>query len=176
MDINRFYFINEQYYKDFPDTNLMKNKEVVNGEEHNRPCFYAIKDREYNIYWFIPFSSQVTKYEKVYNDKIAKYGQCDTIVFGHVLGKKKAFLIQNICPITDEYINNQYIDISTNNPVTISESLAKILEKKARKILTLQRKGKKLIFPDIFKIEDILLVKQEINEIKEEVAATKTSD
>ena len=33
-----------------------------------------------------------------------KYHRCDTIVFGEVLGHEKAFLIQNMCPITEKYM------------------------------------------------------------------------
>lgn len=50
----------------------------------------------------IPFSSRVAKFRGYYNAKIDKYGRCDTIVFGDVLGYEKAFLIQNMCPIIDK--------------------------------------------------------------------------
>lgn len=47
----------------------------------------------------IPFSSRVSKFTGIYNKKIQKYGKCDTIVFGDVLGHRKAFLIQNMEPV-----------------------------------------------------------------------------
>ena len=93
MDNGHFYFINDQYFIDFPDPYLMQNKEVINGQEHNRPCFYAFEDsNNKGLYWMIPFSSQTNKFHKIYSNKIAKYGKCDTIVFGKVLGHEKAFL------------------------------------------------------------------------------------
>ena len=49
----------------------------------------------------IPFSSQTSKFKGIYNKKMQKYHRCDTIVFGEVLGHEKAFLIQNMCPITE---------------------------------------------------------------------------
>ena len=41
MEIGHFYYIDDQYFKDFPDSYLMQNKEKVNGQLHDRPCFYA---------------------------------------------------------------------------------------------------------------------------------------
>ncbi len=162
METGHFYYINDKYFIDFPDSYLMKNKETINGQAHDRPCFYAIKDNSTNIYWLIPFSSQITKFKKIYNNKIKKYKRCDTIVFGDVLGHEKAFLIQNMCPITTEYIKNEYIDSATNIPVRINGALEKELKEKAQKILALQRKGFKLIFPDVLMIEKALLHKSNL--------------
>ena len=154
MDNGHFYFINDQYFLDFPDPFLMQNKEVINGQEHNRPCFYAFEDSRYkSLYWMIPFSSQTNKFHKIYQNKIAKYGKCDTIVFGTVLGHEKAFLIQNMCPTSSKYIKNIYLDAVTNQPVRISGVLESELISKAKRVLALQRQGKKLIFPNILKIE-----------------------
>lgn len=105
----------------------------------------------------IPFSSQVTKFQRIYDTKISNYGKCDTIVFGDVLGYKKAFLIQNMCPINQQYIKNEYFDSATQRPVRIDGSLEKVLIRKATKVLALQRKGITLIFPDVLKIEKQLL-------------------
>ena len=158
MDNGHFYFINDQYFIDFPDPYLMQNKEVINGQEHNRPCFYAFEDsNSKGLYWMIPFSSQTNKFHRIYNNKIAKYRKCDTIVFGKVLGHEKAFLIQNMCPISSKYINNEYVDSATNIPVRISGILESELISKARRVLALQRQGKKLVFPDILKIEAAII-------------------
>ena len=158
MDNGHFYFITDQYFTDFPDPYLMKNKETINGQTHNRPCFYAFEDSSHaGLFWMIPFSSQTNKFRKIYNSKISKYKKCDTIVFGEVLGHQKAFLIQNMCPITPKYINNEYLDSSTQLPVRINGQLEKELVTKARRVLTLQRQGKKLIFPDVLKIEADLI-------------------
>lgn len=108
----------------------------------------------------IPFSSRVNKFSAIYNKKMQKYGKCDTIVFGNVLGHKKAFLIQNMCPVTAKYIKNEYIDGVANIPVRISGTLEKELTEKARRVLALQRKAIPLIFPDVLKIESELLKQQ----------------
>ena len=157
MNTGRFYYIKDEYFADFPDPYLMRNKEMINGHPHNRPCFYAFCDQSTGLFWMIPFSSQVEKFRSYYEQKVRKYGKCDTIVFGDVLGHEKAFLIQNICPVTKEYILNEYVDSKTNSPVQIKGTLEKDLISKAKKVIALQRKGVRLIFPDVLLIEQKLI-------------------
>ena len=157
MEAGHFYYIDDSYCMDFPDQYFMKNKETVNGQVHDRPCFYTFKDNSTGVYWMIPFSSQVSKFKKIYNSKIQKYKRCDTIVFGEVLGHEKAFLIQNMCPITSKYMKNEYFDARSNVPVRVTGILEKDLKEKASKVLALQRKGAKLIFPNVLEIERKLL-------------------
>lgn len=160
MDKGHFYYINDQYFIDFPDSYLMKYKETIGGQVHDRPCFYAFEDTNTGLFWMIPFSSQISKYRNYYNQKVAKYKKCDTITFGSVLGHEKAFLIQNMCPITTTYIKNEYLDKTTNAPVRISGNFEQELVTKAKRVLALQRKGIKLIFPDVLSIEAKLLEKK----------------
>jgi hypothetical protein len=162
METGHFYYIKDNYYADFQDPYLMKNKEKVNGTAHDRPCFYAFQDKSTQLYWMIPISSQVTKYQKVYNSKIQRYQKCDTIVFGEVLGYQKAFLIQNMCPITQEYIKNEYYIGNSSIPVKINGALEKDIKEKASKVLALQRKGAKIIFADVLSIEEKLIKLQQI--------------
>ena len=119
-----FFFITDEFFtRHNPDGHLMKNKEG----DHNRPCFYAFPDnREPAIYWCIPISSRIEKYERIVANKIAKQiekghktPKCNTIRFGKVLGQKRAFLIQNMFPVTAKYISGIYIDKNTQSPVTI---------------------------------------------------------
>lgn len=168
--VGNFYFITNQYFHDFPDDKLMSNKEIIDGQEHNRPCFYAIFNKNTGLYWLIPISSQVTKFEDIYDKKLLKYKEVDTIVFGFVLGKKKAFLIQNMFPIIPQYINNEYMDSVTHQPVIINERLHNELITKANKVLHLQRSGYRLIFPDVLKIESVLIAKLEVQKAQEEAA------
>lgn len=159
MDKGHFYYISDQYFTDFPDKSLMQNKETINGQLHGRPCFYAFQEKSTGLYWMIPFSSQVGKYRQYYNKKMQRYHRCDTIAFGDVLGYEKAFLIQNMCPITANYIVNEYVDKRTNVPVQVNGTFEAELLDKAKRVLALQRKGVPLIFPDVLSIEAKLLGK-----------------
>ena len=157
MDAGHFYFLSNQYFVDFPDPYLMQNHETINGILHGRPCFYTFKDGTTGLYWMIPFSSRTIKFRKIYHDKIQKYGKCDTILFGYVLGHEKAFLIQNMCPVSQQYITNEYIDTVSSMPVRLNGAFERTLIQKANKVLALHRRGIKLIFPDVLKIEQELL-------------------
>ena len=157
MEIGNFYFLSDDYFIAFPDDKLMSNKENVQAVAHDRPCFYALYDDATSVYWLIPFSSQVPKFKTHFQKKISRYGICDTIAFGEVMGHEKAFLIQNMCPAIPLYIKNEYIDNRANIPVKLDGAFEKELVTKAKKVLALHRKGIKLIFPDVLKIEKDLL-------------------
>ena len=159
MEIGNFYFLNASYFNDFKDDKLMGNRESVQGIPSDRPCFYAIYDDNTSLYWLIPFSSNISKFKAIYQKKIDRYKKCDTIVFGNVLGHEKAFLIQNMCPVLPQYIKNEYIDSIASIPVKVDGVLEKELITKSKRVLALQRKGIKLIFPDVLEIEKELIKK-----------------
>lgn len=147
----QLYFLSDQYYLDFPDDKLMKNKDVINGIPHNRPCFFAFRDSKIpDIYWIVPISSRVEKFKQLEQDKIKKYGRCNTIRFGIVLGRETAFLIQNMCPATEKYLT-AYID-KNKQPIRIDDRVAADIEKNARTVLSMVKRGAKVIFPDVLKI------------------------
>ena len=61
----QFYFLSDQYYLDFPDDKLMKNKVMVDGSLHKCPCFFSFRDRKIpEIYWIVPISSRYEKYKQ----------------------------------------------------------------------------------------------------------------
>lgn len=130
----------------------MKNKEQINGTVHNRPCFFAFSDKIHpEIYWLVPVSTQVKKYKSLYDKKVERYGKCNTLVFGELLGKTSVFLIQNMCPVTTNYINNVYTD-KNDLLVKIDGRVAKNITKNAQQVLLLVKKGHSLVFPDVLSI------------------------
>ena len=154
MDVGKLYFVNDSFYERFNNHGLLGNKEIINGSPHNRPCCYLFKYDEDidDIYWLIPISSKIDKYKKQYQKAIAKYGKCDNISFGYVLGKECAFLPQNLFPITSRYINNVYIDKNTSLPISVPPDLMAELNAKARKKIRYNQQGKLLGMTDIMKI------------------------
>ena len=90
-----FYFIKNDYFNKFLNENLSNNKSQVSGTA-DRPCIFAFEDKENSgLLWCVPISSKVSKYEKIYQDKMQSLGKCYTLEFGKILGSKRAFLIQN---------------------------------------------------------------------------------
>lgn len=156
MNINEgyFYFVKDKFFDIAKDEELMQNKE--NGKK--RPCYYCFKRKNNDkIIWFIPVSTKVEKYKNIYNKKIEKQiklgkkPSIDTIVFGDVSNVYSTFLIQNMFPITEEYIEKQYI--KNKVAITLSNKLQKEIVSKANKVLTLYNRGmKNIIFPNIDRI------------------------
>ena len=154
-----FYFVKDEFFNIINDRELMQKKE--NGKK--RPCYYCFKRKDNDkIIWFIPVSTKVEKYKNIYNKKIQKQiklgkrPSIDTIVFGYVSNIYSTFLIQNMFPITEEYIEKQYI--KNKVAITLSNKLQKEIVNKANKVLILYNNGmKNIIFPDIDKILEKLL-------------------
>ena len=173
MKQGHFYFISDEFFQKYdPDHRLMQNKE----DGHFRPCFYAITDKDNPlIFWCIPISSKVDKYKAIVQKKIeyqmekgVSHPQCDTIRFGEVMGYQRAFLIQNMFPVTQDYINSVYIDRNTQQPVTVSSLLEKDIQKKAHKVLNLVKRGnKRLVFSDIMQTKQQLIVEIQNNPLRD---------
>lgn len=125
IDIGNLYFIDQKFFELVEDETLPKNKPSDQNGKHNRPAYCAIKIDQSDYYWVIPVSSKVEKYQRLYDKTMKRYNRCDTIEFGYVLGKKNAFLIQNMFPVTKEYFINVYIDKNTNQPIELSKKTEK---------------------------------------------------
>lgn len=163
MEIGKLYFVKDEFYERFKGYGLLENKESINSQEHGRPCCYLFQYKNDNddIYWMIPISSQVGKYKNQYQKSIIKYGKCDNISFGYILGEQRAFLPQNLFPVTKRYIGNVYIDKNTNAPITIPANLMSELNAKARKKIRYNQQSKQFGMSDVVGI---------YNELKSDVA------
>ena len=159
INIGYFYFIKDIFFEIINDKELMQNKEKGN----KRPCYFCFKSKKYdNIIWFIPVSKKIEKYQEIYKNKIQKQiklgkkPSIDTIVFGDVANTYSAFLIQNMFPVTKEYIESQYI--KNKVPIRLSNKLQMEIIYKANKVLNLYNHGmKNIVFPNINKILEQLI-------------------
>ena len=158
IQIGHFYFIKNEFLEKINDNGLMKNKK--NGIK--RPCYYCFKSKENgNIIWLIPISTKVDKYQKVYDTKLERQIQLgkspsvDTIVFGNVANTFSAFLIQNMFPVTEKYIEDVYV--KNNIRIRVSHKLQIEIIEKAEKVLNLYNHGmKNILFPNVDEILKIL--------------------
>lgn len=97
------------------------------------------------IYWMIPLSSRIDKYKKIIDEKQKAGKQCDIIYIVKLDdGRESAFLIQDMFPITDEYIEREY-SIAGNHLMLTSEHTVRQLERKARKVMGMLKRGLKFI-------------------------------
>ena len=122
------YHIKNTYFELVKDDKLMKNHEG----DSTRPNYFCVKMENDNILWFIPMSSKVEKYEEIIKDKMQKYKKCDTIVIGNYRGRDNAFLIQNMFPIINKYID--HIDTVQGKALQVPSETRKLILDKVNKI------------------------------------------
>ena len=142
------YHIKDEFFDLVQDKYLMSNRE--NG--NYRPHFLAVQDNKNGeLYWMIPLSSQVDKYKIIIEKKIKRYGKCNTIVIGKFAGKDNAFLIQNAFPIIKKFFD--HVHTIENKPIIIHSKLNRELTVNLREVLAMYRRGTHLIYPDIAYIQ-----------------------
>ena len=150
MTKGKFYFLSDVYCDKFSKHGVMANKETISDGLHRRPCFYSIQDiKNNNIYWMVPISSQIEKYRNLLERKLKRYKVYDGLEFGYVQGREAAFLLQNICPVTEKYIAEKYIDEHTGKDVCIPNDLMRRIEAKAKKIMNKYYQGTKIVITDL---------------------------
>ena len=95
----QLYFLSDQYYLDFPDDKLMKNKDMIDGVPHSRPCFFAFPDSKApEIYWIIPISSKYEKFKQIAEKKFQKWiiQNFYAEFFGYLVGITSPTLFDNL--------------------------------------------------------------------------------
>lgn len=143
-----FYIISDRFFEDMSDPYLKGNK------AGNRPHYYCFEDTSIGICWMIPLSSQIGKYKGIMEKKEKVGKPCDII---HIVklddSRESAFLIQDMFPITEEYIEREYT-IAGNHLMLTSEHTVKEIEQKARKVMGMLKRGVKFTptQPDIMAI------------------------
>jgi len=165
---NAVYIIKDSFFNDFPDPYLKGNK------DGNRPHYYCYKDDKSGLFWVIPMSLQVEKVRKIMEKKAAAKQPCDSLHILKIANKESAFIISDIFPITEEYIDRDYT--INNIPLALkNDNDIRIIDKKAKKVLALLRKGHKFVStqPDIFTIEQQLSANLSSPQV---AAATLTSE
>ena len=121
--------------------------------------FYIIKDQFFEdtstgIYWMIPLPSRIDKYKQIMEKKEKAGKPCDIL---HIVklddSRESTFLIQDMFPITEEYIEREYT-IAGNHLMLTSEHTAKEIEQKARKVIGILKRGIKFTptQPDVMAI------------------------
>lgn len=133
-----FYIIKDSFFDKVNDSYLKGNK------EGNRPHYYCLEDSD-GLYWMIPLSSRVEKYRKIMDKKAREGKPCDIV---HIVklddDRESAFLIQDMFPITAEYVEREYT-IAGNHLMLTSEHSVKEIETKAKKVMALLKRGVKFI-------------------------------
>ncbi len=133
------YIIKDKFFEDMNEPYLKGNK------EQNRPHYYCFEDSVDGIFWMIPMSSKIEKFQRIVDKKKEQGKPCDVI---HITkldnDKMSAFLIADMFPITEFYIEREYT--IAGNPMTVtSEHEVREIEQKARKVLGMLKRGVKFM-------------------------------
>ena len=145
------YHIKDEYFIKANDNKLMQNKE--NG--NYRPTFYCVRDINTGLLWMVSLSSQFQKFKSIHDKQQQRYGKCLTIVLGKYDGRDAAFLLQNMFPVTEYYLN--HIHTRNGNPVPVSFAIHKKISVNMKVIQNLLRRGKKVVFPDVARLQQLML-------------------
>lgn len=144
VSVGKSYHIKDSFFSLVNDNKLMSNKE---GRKYRLHFFFFADPQINGIYWAVPQSTKVTKYQSIVQQKITKYGRCNTIVIGNYGGQNNAFLIQNMFPIIEEYVDHEHTIGGLS--VNIHSSLSRTIISNAMQVLSLCQQGHKLVFPNI---------------------------
>ena len=143
-----FYIIKDKFFDDMSDPYLKRNK------EGNRPHYYCFEDLNTGIYWMIPLSSRIDKYRRIMEKKEKVGKPCDILHIAKLAdNRESAFLIQDMFPITEKYIERE-CTIAGNHLMLTSEHTAKEIEQKSRKVMGMLKRGIKFTptQPDVMTI------------------------
>lgn len=147
------YFVSDEFFAKIQDPYLK-----INYENTKRPHYFAFKDSETGLYWLVPCSSKIEKFECLIQKKQEQHKPTDTIRIVKVFDRKTVLLFQDMFPVIARYIDGQYI--KGGQPVKIADpKLIRELEKNAKKIINLLHRGVRFTptQPDIIQIEKAML-------------------
>lgn len=132
----------------------MQDPCLKGNKKENRPHYYCYEDTNLGIYWMIRYPVTLINIERLWRKKEKAGKPCDII---HIVklddNRESAFLIQDMFPITESYIEREYT-IAGNHLLLTSEHTAKEIEKKARKVIAMLKRGIKFTStqPDVMMI------------------------
>lgn len=164
------YHIKDEFFAKVQDDKLMQNKEGGNF----RPTYFCLRDLKTSLLWMIPMSSRVDKYQALYEKQKRKYGKCITIVLGQFDDRPAAFLLQNMFPTTEKYLD--HIHTKNDNPVPVNTVIQQVIRSDFQQIRQLLRRNVKIVFPDVQKIENIMLSERSATKAAEKPAAVSEQE
>lgn len=147
------YFVSNAFFEKVQDPYLK-----INYENTKRPHYFAFHDSKTGLFWLVPCSSKVEKFEKLIEKKKEQHKPTDTIKIVKIFDKKTVLLFQDMFPTTERYIDGMYI--KGGQPVRIADpKLIKEMEKNAHKVIGLLHRGVRFTptQPDVIRIERLMI-------------------
>lgn len=145
------YHIKDSYFDVAEDSTLMWNYE--NGA--CRPTCLFVRSDCPGLFWAIPMSTRVEKYRELIVRDTARFGRCDKVAIARYGGGERAFLFQNMFPIISKYVD--HIHLTGGTAVPLEEKVEKLAVSGYKECLRLHRRGVKVIFTDVERLERLML-------------------
>lgn len=98
------YFVSDDFFAKIQDPYLK-----INYKDTKRPHYFAFKDSKTGLYWLVPCSSKIEKFEHLIQKKQEQHKPTDTIKIVKIFDRKTVLLFQDMFPIIAAYIDGQYI-------------------------------------------------------------------
>lgn len=160
MQAGRLYFVSDRFFQKVKDPYLK-----INYESTKRPHYFVLYDGKTELYWLVPCSSKVDKFERLIEKKKERHKPTDAIRIVRIFDRRTALLFQDMFPVLEGYIDGAYI--KGGQPVGITDpKLIGELEKTARKVIALLHRGVRFTptQPDALRIEALMLEEKEQQE------------
>lgn len=159
ISIGNLYFVSDKFFEKVQDMYLK-----INYENTKRPHYFAYRDEQTGLYWLIPCSSKIEKFERIIEKKKKSHKPTDSIRIIKIFDKKTVLLFQDMFPVVETYIDSPYIKGGQNVRVTDPKLILDI-EKTAKKIIALLRKGIRFTptQPNAMNIEKVMLEELQMN-------------
>lgn len=161
------YFGKSEFYQTIRDNGGSWN------DLKERPIICLIKSTECdNLYWAIPVGNYEHRNEQAKEriQKFIQYNKKDIrSCFYHIgnTNEKSIFFISDVVPITDKYIDREYLNQSKKIHIVKNKVLLADLEYKLRRILTYERNNPNFFRQHISDIKNYLV--NELNTNKEQI-------
>lgn len=136
-------FVDDAFFDLVKDPYLKINK----GLGRARPHYFALPDRfNENIYWVVPLTSKVGKFDKIFNKKLQKGHSTDGLRKVKVRGQDRYLLFQDMFPVSVDFLT---IYSQAGTPVYLKEDRTDIssLDRQARKVIGLLNNNVHLVKP-----------------------------
>ena len=166
MQEGNLVFISDDFF------NLVNNPylKINKGKGHSRPHYFAFKMRDYDdMYWVVPITSRVRKFDKIVKNKRARQKPTDIFLKTTVRGKERYMLFGDMFPVHEKYISEYH---SHKQIMRINYKDIPKAHKEAEKVIGLLNCGIKFTqnSPDIKRITKIQI------EYEKELKAEREDD
>ena len=148
------YHIKDEYFK--LASNFVVKHKKHNG--HSFPSYCCHVDSAEDILWMIPMSTNSKKYMDVYATELRRYGKCLSIALGTFDNKAVAFQMQDLFPITSDYISHEHV--RNGRSVLVNTNLKEKIRCLFDEIMRLRNKRIRCTFTDLDAL--LLLLKKSV--------------